>query len=74
MLGQSYEVLVGRSEKICRSVHQSGLGLRNVRVGRLVGLVDGQMLEVSKPRLLAHAHGDSCAKVWDLLLNVDPKS
>ena len=41
VLGRSADVWVGRPAKGYCSVHQTGTGSGNVRVGCLVGLVDG---------------------------------
>ena len=52
VLMRSYGVLVGRSEKGYRSVHQTGTGSGNVRVGCLVGLMDGWMLRDVKTKVI----------------------
>ena len=56
-LGRSYGVFVGRSEKGCCPVHQTGPGSGNVVVGCLMGLADGRMLRGAETKVVG-----SCAQ------------
>ena len=56
-LRRSDGVFVGRSEKGCRSVHQTVLGSGNVWFGCLVGLVGGWMIRGVETKVVG-----SCAQ------------
>ena len=58
-LGHSNEVLVGWSEKGCRSVHQMSRGQGICGLGVWCAWWAAGCSEVSKPRLLALVHRDA---------------
>ena len=74
VLGRSYGVLVEQSERGGRLVHQIGLGSGNVRLGVWWDWWTAGCSEVSKPRLMDHAHRYTHDEGRYVLLNAYYKS